>query len=107
MCMLSFLCVRIWQEQGYAESPVTYTSWLIYGFPQACMNLMLVYLWLRLLYLGLSSFKCTKSMDEEQEEAVKKVIKREYNALGPIRYVNVDERSRVSNVNKPQLNNYM
>ena len=77
--------IRIWIENGFNESPVTYTSWLIFGFPQAVINFALVYLWLRLLYLGISSFKCQKTMDEEQEEAVKNVIHREYLKLGPVR----------------------
>ena len=42
----------LWIAQGFTESPVTYTSWLVYGMPIAIINFLFVFFWLVIYYIG-------------------------------------------------------
>ncbi len=49
ICIFSY---RIWRDNGYLESPVNFSSWMVYGVPSATLTLFLLWLWLAIFYLG-------------------------------------------------------
>ncbi|KAJ8312456.1 hypothetical protein KUTeg_009829 [Tegillarca granosa] len=67
----------VFQESG-GESPVTFTTWMIFGLPLSLLVVILIWIWLQLFFLR---FKKTNV-----NERVKEAIRKEYEALGPVSF---------------------
>lgn len=80
--ILKGLADEIFEEKGLT-SGITFTSWLVLGFPVSLLLFISLFLWLTLYFRGCSCFK----KRSESSEGVKNFIIREYKALGPVTYV--------------------
>ncbi|XP_064650284.1 Na(+)/citrate cotransporter-like isoform X2 [Lineus longissimus] len=65
------------------EVGVSFSSWMVFAFPISLISLFVSWVWLQMLYLGcLSTFRdCCKK--QKTDAAIKKIIREEYEALGP------------------------
>jgi len=71
------------------DSIVSFSTWMAFAVPVSILVLTLCWLWLQIWFLGLrSTFTCQfkKQEESEKDKAIKNVVRREYNALGSIRW---------------------
>ncbi|KAI0224789.1 Solute carrier family 13 member 5 [Lamellibrachia satsuma] len=74
-------------EEHHMESPITFTSWMIFGFPLSTMCIVLAWIWLQVFYLNAG--RCWKKADEddpEVERAVAEIVRKEYDQCGKFRF---------------------
>ncbi|KAK2148948.1 hypothetical protein LSH36_474g04046 [Paralvinella palmiformis] len=78
----------LWMEKMCTESPVNFTSWMVYSTPTAIITVILAWLWLAMFYLGPRGFKecCKGNNNGEDEIDINAEIKKEYKDLGKMRY---------------------
>lgn len=71
-----------------ADVAVSFGNWIAYNAAGGCILLICAYIWLSVYFLGFSfGSLCICGSDySESERNVKKIIKREYSKLGPIRW---------------------
>ncbi|OWF38503.1 Solute carrier family 13 member 5 [Mizuhopecten yessoensis] len=62
------------------ESGITFATWFVFAFPVAVINVLLAWLCLQVVYFGLRNL--FKSGDKSEGEAVKKIIRSQYDSLG-------------------------
>ncbi|XP_064613375.1 solute carrier family 13 member 2-like [Liolophura sinensis] len=73
----------LFQKYGI-ESGVSFGSWMIFGFPTSLICVVITWIWLQIFFLRCSClFKRSKS---GRSAAIKAVIRKEYDALGPITF---------------------
>lgn len=69
------------ESQYGSGQPITYASWLLYSFPISIILVAICYVWLIILFIGFKSF------DDSQAEVVMNLLRKKYNLLGPMRYI--------------------
>ncbi|XP_041349637.1 solute carrier family 13 member 2-like [Gigantopelta aegis] len=75
-------------EQYNATNPITFATWLIYGLPLSFIILIVLWVWLQIFFLRSSCFSCfAKKGNETTAKHVRKVMLRQYKALGPMSFV--------------------
>ncbi|XP_028412333.1 solute carrier family 13 member 5-like isoform X2 [Dendronephthya gigantea] len=83
-------------EELFDESGgIGFGDWFIFAFPEAVILLLISWLWLQWMFLGfnfrtiVNSFRSRTSSSyhsNEEQSSVKRVIQREYDALGPMTF---------------------
>ncbi|CAL1533769.1 unnamed protein product [Lymnaea stagnalis] len=68
-------------ERVGLQSPVTFSTWLIYGFPLSVFVVMAMYQWMVVIYL-----RCNPKDNKKRLEKVNAMIVTEYQNLGPVTY---------------------
>ncbi|ESO97809.1 hypothetical protein LOTGIDRAFT_104185 [Lottia gigantea] len=91
------LVVKGFADELYAahglKNPVTYATWMGYGLPLSFLVLMVTWNWLQFFFLGFSAllfyfsatFSC-KDKKQSGENKVQEMIRKQYDALGPVTY---------------------
>ncbi|XP_060077644.1 Na(+)/citrate cotransporter-like [Ylistrum balloti] len=66
------------------KSGVTFTSWFIFAFPVALINVLITWLCLQVVFFGIGNL--FKSGDAAEGETVKKIIRIQYESLGKMSF---------------------
>ncbi|KAK6190655.1 hypothetical protein SNE40_002472 [Patella caerulea] len=87
------LVVRDQAETVFAQyneqSPISFTSWMSFGFALSFILMMTCWGWLQIIYLRCRTACGCCSVDPQRKsngERVKRVIREQYEALGPVTY---------------------
>jgi len=75
----------MWREYaGKEESPVNFATFMVLGFPISLLNLLVIWIWLELHFIGPKEFFKTKTtyIDKQYQKAIRAVVKVEYESLG-------------------------
>lgn len=76
----------VFQKYG-AESPITFASWMQFGLPLSAICLVILWIWLQIYFLRCKScFSCCHKQDKNTSRQVTEVLRKEYDALGPITF---------------------
>ncbi|XP_052788848.1 solute carrier family 13 member 2-like [Mya arenaria] len=70
---------KFYRDYNQNESPITFTSWMAFGFPLSLLTMIVGWLWLSFRFLGLS---CFKKMDPDTKAAINAAIKKRAKSLG-------------------------
>ncbi|XP_033742792.1 solute carrier family 13 member 5-like [Pecten maximus] len=62
------------------KSGITFATWFVFSFPVALINVLLAWLCLQVVYFGIGNL--FKSGDKSEAEAVKGIIRKQYESLG-------------------------
>ncbi|KAK2174476.1 hypothetical protein NP493_799g03000 [Ridgeia piscesae] len=78
-------------SNGVDKSPITFMSWMIFGFPLSALCLVISWYWLQVLFIGckfrLRGGGCQSNEgNPDVERAVKTVIREDYYDLGPFSF---------------------
>ncbi|KAH9524299.1 hypothetical protein Btru_054077, partial [Bulinus truncatus] len=80
---------KVFEEVGLS-SPVTFSTWLIYGFPLSLLVMLAMYQWMVVVFLrckgGCLCCCCSPKENRQKLEKVNAMIRDEYKKLGPITY---------------------
>uniref|UniRef100_A0A2C9K0J9 Citrate transporter-like domain-containing protein n=1 Tax=Biomphalaria glabrata TaxID=6526 RepID=A0A2C9K0J9_BIOGL len=80
---------RVFEDVGIS-SPVTFSTWLIYGLPLSILVMLAMYQWMVVVFLrckgGCLCCCCTPKANKQRLEKVNALIRDEYTKLGPITY---------------------
>ncbi|XP_059145263.1 Na(+)/citrate cotransporter-like [Physella acuta] len=80
---------KVFEEVGL-KSPVTFSTWLIYGFPLSLLVVLVMWCWMVVVFLrckgGCLCCCCAPEANKKKLEKVNAMIRDEYNNLGPITY---------------------
>lgn len=68
------------QKRFMGKSPVTFASWFVYCLPQVIILLAICWAWLQVLFIGF------RQSDRSYEGLVRRMLRKKYEALGPLRY---------------------
>uniref|UniRef100_A0A7E4W612 CitMHS domain-containing protein n=1 Tax=Panagrellus redivivus TaxID=6233 RepID=A0A7E4W612_PANRE len=72
------------EEKYGSNNPVTFSSWILFAFPQMIAMFIVCWIWLQICFIGL------RKRDMSGEDTISRTLKKKYEQLGPIRY---EERS--------------
>jgi len=89
LVLVSFID-QMYEDKGLT-SPVTFSTWLIYGFPISLICAVIMWAWMCLFILRCSGGCsccpcCIREEDREKLKKVDDVIRNEYDKLGPVSY---------------------
>ncbi|KAI8783173.1 solute carrier family 13 member 2 [Biomphalaria glabrata] len=80
---------KVFEDVGIS-SPVTFSTWLIYGLPLSILVMLAMYQWMVVVFLrckgGCLCCCCTPKANKQRLEKVNALIRDEYTKLGPITY---------------------
>ncbi|XP_059143654.1 Na(+)/citrate cotransporter-like isoform X2 [Physella acuta] len=80
---------KVFEDVGL-KSPITFSSWLIYGLPLSLILVCIMWLWMAVVFLrcrgGCLCCCCAPEANKKKLEKVNAMIRDEYNNLGPITY---------------------
>ncbi|XP_059143656.1 Na(+)/citrate cotransporter-like [Physella acuta] len=80
---------KVFEDVGL-RSPITFSSWLIYGLPLSLILVFIMWLWMVAVFLrcrgGCLCCCCAPEANKKKLEKVNAMIRDEYNNLGPITY---------------------
>ncbi|CAH1798293.1 unnamed protein product, partial [Owenia fusiformis] len=76
------------------DDPISFTGWMAFGLPFASIAIVLCWIWLQLFFFGIKQSvfgfcfrkKGVQMNDSRKEEAVKSVLRKEYEKLGPMSF---------------------
>ncbi|ELU04585.1 hypothetical protein CAPTEDRAFT_127905 [Capitella teleta] len=72
------------------ENPISFASWLPFGFPSSVICLVLAWVWLQILFMGKAFIGLEsaddKAAEEESQDGISTIVREEYESLGPIRF---------------------
>ncbi|WAR31880.1 S13A5-like protein [Mya arenaria] len=78
---------KLYRDNGQNESPISFTSWIVFAFPLSLVTMVIGWLWLAFRFLGSS---CFRRMDPEAKAAINGVIRKRAKALGPISFAETE-----------------
>ncbi|CAH1800554.1 unnamed protein product [Owenia fusiformis] len=85
---------NLYEERGL-KSPLSFATWMGFGLPGAAISVILCWLWLQIYFFGFKGsifgLCCAKrtARGDRESEAVLKVLRREYEKLGPWSFAEV------------------